>query len=112
MPTFKGTITSVSPEQSGTSKAGRAWSKIDAVLTYDNSKPEYPKAVVFSVMNDNISRFDLQVGAEYELEIDFSVREYQGRFYQSASAWKATRMSQPEPPQPSAPPAADSEFPF
>ena len=97
MATFKGIVTAVSQMQSGTSKAGKAWQKIDVVLTYDNSKPEYPKAIVFSVMNDNINKFSFQVGGEYEVEVDFSTREYNGRTYMSASAWKATPTAQPAP---------------
>ncbi len=96
MATFKGIVTAISQMQSGTSKAGKAWQKIDVVLTYDNSKPEYPKAIVFSVMNDNINKFGFQVGCEYEVEIDFSCREYNGRTYMSASAWKAVPTQQPQ----------------
>lgn len=92
---FNGTVTAISALQSGTSKAGKEWKKIDVVLTYDNSKPEYPKAIVFSVMNDNIEKFGFQVGGEYEVEVDFSSREYNGKFYLSANAWKATAKNVP-----------------
>lgn len=117
MATFKGTVTAVSQIQSGTSKSGKQWQRVDVVLTYDNSKPEYPKAVLFSVMNDNIERFNLQVGAEYEVEVDFNVREYQGKNYMSASCWKATSIQQTpvQPPSPaptSAQPEQTDEFPF
>lgn len=94
MATFKGTVASVSQIQSGTSRSGKQWQRVDVVLTYDNSKPEYPKAVLFSVMNDNIAKFNLQQGCEYEVEVDFSVREYQGKNYMSASCWKATPTQQ------------------
>lgn len=95
MATFKGVVTAITPIQSGTSKAGKQWQKIDVVLTYDNSKPEYPKAIVFSVMNDNIGKFNFQQGAEYEVEVDLSCREYNGRTYMSASCWRATPTQQP-----------------
>lgn len=101
MATFNGSVTAISPIQSGTSKAGKEWRKIDVVLTYDNSKPEYPKAIVFSVMNDNIEKFGFQVGGEYEVEVDFSVREYNGKNYMSANAWKATAKNVPTTPAPS-----------
>lgn len=65
MANFKGTITNALPEQSGTSKSGKAWRKRTYVLTYDNSKPEYPKAVVFDVLNDNIDKLNIQPGVEY-----------------------------------------------
>lgn len=126
---FKGTVTSVSPVQSGTSKAGKQWSKIDVVLVYDISKPEYPKSIVFSVMNDNINKFNFQTGQEYEVEVDFSTREYNGKTYMSASCWRATlqqaaqQPQSPTPtldslgvstshPQPAAAPADDSDLPF
>lgn len=117
---FNGTITHVSALQSGTSKAGKEWRKIDVVLTYDNSKPEYPKAIVFSVMNDNIEKFGFQVGGEYEVEVDFSVREYNGKYYQSATAWKATAkdvpaqqaQQTPTPVQQEIPAEAPDDLPF
>lgn len=114
MATFKGTVTSVSQIQSGTSKAGNQWRRVDVVLTYDNAKPEYPKAVLFSVMNDNINKFGLQLGCEYEVELDFSVHEYQGRNYMSATCWKAALTGAPV--QAPAPTRAEEEkeegFPF
>lgn len=108
MAIFKGTITNVLPEQSGVSRNGNNWRKRTYVLTYDNSNANYPKAVVFDVMNDNIDKLNLQLGAENEVEVDFFVREYQGKFYQSASAWKAIPTQQPAPqpaPQPQYAPA-------
>lgn len=120
MATFKGVISTLTPIQSGTSKAGKAWQRVDATLVYDNSNPEYPKAILFSVMNDNINKLNLKVGVEYEVEVDFSTRDYNGRTYMSASCWKATPTQQPAPqpaPQtqyaqaaPSTPPADDLPF--
>jgi hypothetical protein len=115
MATFKGQATFVSPIQSGTSKSGKAWRKVDVVLTYDNAKPEYPKSIVFSVMNDNIEKFGFVLGGEYEVEIDFSVREYQGKHYMSASCWKATQLDTQQSvptPQPETQPQQSDELPF
>ena len=115
MATFNGTVTAISTLQSGTSKAGKEWRKIDVVLTYDSSKPEYPKAIVFSVMNDNIEKFAFQVGGEYEVEVDFSVREYQNKHYLSANAWKATAKNVPTataPQQATQTQEDDSQLPF
>lgn len=95
MTVFKGTVTAISQKQGGISKTGKAWSKIDVTLVYDNSKPEWPKSIVFSVMNDNIEKMGFVVGGEYEVEVDFIAREYNGKTYLSASCWKATAMQQP-----------------
>lgn len=120
MATFKGTITTALPEQSGVSKSGNSWRKRTFVLTYDNSNANYPKAIVFDVMNGKIDELNIQQGVEYEVEIDFAVREYQGKYYQSASAWKAAPtqpIAQAAPQQPQhmqeAPSTtSDDDFPF
>lgn len=95
-----GTITALSPIQSGTSKSGKAWRKIDAVLEYEHHD-QWPKAIVFSVMNDKIEELNLRLGGEYEVEVDFSAREYNSRYYMSANAWKAAATApQQAPAQP------------
>lgn len=89
---INGTITNLSQEQSGTSKNGNEWRKIDAVLEYEHG--QYPKAIVFSVMNAKIEELNLQLGCDYEVHVDFSSREYQGKYFMNATAWKATAVSQ------------------
>lgn len=115
---FKGKVTYVSPVTSGTSKAGKAWTKIEAVLVYESGNSEYERSIVFSVMNDNIAKFGITVGGEYEVEVSFSTREYNGRYYMSASAWKCTAVAVVAP-QATAPQAAEvvnasvgGDFPF
>lgn len=87
--TINGTITAALPETNGTSnKTGNKWRRREYVITYDNSKPEFPKSVLFSVLNDNIDRFNLQVGKDYQLDVDFTTREYEGRFYMEGTCWR------------------------
>lgn len=95
--TFSGTIQTAMPEQSGTTAAGKTWRRKDFILLYDNSNAQYPKTVLFSVMGDNIDKLNIQQGVEYDVEIDFSTREYNGRTYMSATAWKATPKSAASP---------------
>lgn len=94
--TFKGIITAAIPVASGTSKSGKEWRRASYILQYDNSNEQYPKSVLFDVMGDKIEQLDIKQGVEYEVEIDFSTREYNGRTYMSASAWKATPTQQPQ----------------
>ncbi|MCM1224883.1 MAG: DUF3127 domain-containing protein [Lachnospiraceae bacterium] len=97
---FKGTVTNVSAIHSGTSKSsGKAWQRQDVVLTYDSSKPEWPKTIKFSVMGDKIKEFNFVQGGEYEVEVDFSVRPYQDKLYMDANCWKATALNQQPAPQ-------------
>lgn len=116
--TISGTISVAQPEQSGTSKSGKVWRKREYVCVYDNSNANYPKSVVFQVMNDNIDKLNIQQGVEYDLELDFEAREWNGRYFLQASCWKATAKTQPAPQQPvytqPAPPTDDlgNDLPF
>lgn len=92
---FKGIITAAMPVASGTSKNGKEWRRASYILQYDNSNEQYPKSVLFDVMGDKIEQLNIQQGVEYEVEIDFTCREYNGRTYMSASVWKATPLQQP-----------------
>lgn len=91
-----GIITAAMPVASGTSKNGKEWKRASYILQYDNSNEQYPKSVLFDVMGDKIEQLDIKQGVEYEVEIDFSTREYNGRTYMSASCWKATPTQQPQ----------------
>lgn len=91
---IKGLITNSLPEQSGTSKSGKAWRKRDYIVEYEHG--QYPKSVVFSVMGQKIDELNIQQGAEYALSIDFEAREWNGRYFLQASCWKATLTQQPQ----------------
>lgn len=103
---FKGIITAAMPVASGTSKNGKEWRRASYILQYDNSNEQYPKSVLFDVMGDKIEQLNIQQGVEYEVEIDFTCREYNGRTYMSASAWKAIPLQQPSHAPANAPYAA------
>lgn len=92
---FTGTIIASMPMRKGMGKNGKEWRSQDYVLRYDNENPQYPKDIVFSVMGDNIEKFQITQGYGYELEVDFSAREYNGKWYMSANAWKCTCTSTP-----------------
>lgn len=125
---FTGTIEKALPEMSGTSKSGKSWRKREYVVEYEHG--QYPKSVVFSVMGQKIDELNIQQGVEYELDIDFSANEWNGRYFLQASCWKATPLQaqtttqqpvqqgwQAVYPQPTAQPQAapvqgDSQLPF
>lgn len=89
---FKGIITTAMPIATGTSKNGKEWKRASYILTYDKSNEQYPKSILFDVIGDRIEQLSLQQGKEYEVDVDFSTREYNGRTYMSASVWKATEI--------------------
>lgn len=90
---FRGQITAELPEVSGVSKStGKAWRRKTYVLTYDTSKPEYPKSVVIDVMGDKVDELKMLQGHWYDVEVDFSSREFGDKWYMSATAWRATEV--------------------
>lgn len=53
----------------------------------------YPKRVAFSVMGeDKFSGMNIVVGGTYTVSFDVESREWQGRWFTEASAWKAVRI--------------------
>lgn len=120
MATFKGIIEKVLPEKSGVSANGTNWRRASYILTYDKSNEKYPKSILFDVNGDKIDVFGLKEGNEYELEIDFQSREWNGKYFLSASCWKVTliKAAQVQAPTPQAPTApvqsapTEDAFPF
>ena len=109
--TFSGIVQTAMPEAAGTSYAGKPWRRKDFILLFDNSNSQFPKTVLFSVMGENIDKLNIQQGGEYDIEIDFTTREYNGRTYMSATAWKATRKdAAPQSPTSTVPPPDDIPF--
>lgn len=104
------------PEQSGVSKSsGNPWRKRSYVGVYDDHNPRYPKRIVFDVVNDKIDQLGLAEGARYDVEIDFDAREWNGRYFLSASCWRAERLDGATPPIATAPqqtasPAANDPY--
>ena len=97
---ISGRIIVALPMQGGTSKSGKEWSRQDYVI---ETKEQYPKKVVFSVMNDNIMNFGLAVGQDVDIEIDINANEWNGKWYNSISCWKATTNLNPQQQTPAQP---------
>ena len=117
--TITGIITKALAEASGTSRvSGRPWRKRSYVLRYDGTNGQYPREVLFDVLGDKIDSLGLREGCEYEVEVDFGVREWNGKLFMTATTWKATAKDGPEAaPSPTpapapAPRSADDDLPF
>lgn len=83
---FKGKVIMVMPVTTGTSKAGKPWSKMDFVV---ETGGQYPKKVSLTLWGeDKINQYDLQPGLEATFHIELESREYNGRWYTEARAWK------------------------
>ena len=91
---LEGKIIVAQPIQSGVSKNGNNWQRQDFVLEIPG---QYPKKVAFSVMNSNIQNFGLAVGQDVDIEIDINANEWQGKWFNSITCWKATLRNPGQP---------------
>lgn len=95
---FNVTIEKALSEQTGVSKSsGKPWRKRGYVAVYDASNPRYLKRIVFDVVGDKVDELAMVEGGQYEVEVDFDAREWNGRYFLSASCWRATRLDNVAP---------------
>lgn len=96
-----GKIIVVSPLQSGISKSGNEWKKQEYVLeTHD----QYPKKICFQIFGgDRINQAAILPGEELKVFIDIDSHEYQGRWFNTITAWKVERADAAQPNVPIAP---------
>lgn len=94
---ISGKIIVALPMQNGVSKSGKAWQRQDFVLEIPG---QYPKKVAFTVMNDNVQNFGLAVGQDVDIEIDINANEWQGKWYNSITCWKAILRNPGQPAMP------------
>lgn len=83
---LEGKIIAALEEKGGVAKSGKEW-RIREYVIETNDK--YPKKCCFSVMNQNIDNFGLKVGQDVDIEIDIDAREWNGRWFNSITCWKA-----------------------
>lgn len=97
---IQGKIITALPERSGTSARGNQWRSITYVL---ETQERYPRKVAFDVVNDNISKLNIQVGEVLTVKFDIDAREYNQKWFNSIQAWDVQRMQpqgfQPQPTQ-------------
>ena len=86
---IQGTIIAVMPTRNGTSKTGKAWQSASYVL---QTQEMYPKKIVFDVMNENISQFNIREGEYLKVSFDINAREFKGKWYNSIKAWSVQRV--------------------
>lgn len=83
---IQGKIIQVLPIQEGTNKDGKAWKVQPYVLeTIDTN---YPTKLYFEVWGDRINRYPLEEGDEVTVSFDLESREFNGRWYTTARAWR------------------------
>lgn len=84
---IKGKIIAVLEPQGGISKDGNEWKVQPYVL--ETTDTEYPKKVYFEIFGaERINRYPLEEGDEVTVSFDLESREFNGRWYTTARAWR------------------------
>jgi len=81
---LKGKVVQILQAQTGMGKKGQ-WKKQEFIL---ETQAQYPKKICLSAWGDKIDQFNLAVGDMVNVAVDLESREYNGRWYTEARAWK------------------------
>jgi hypothetical protein len=101
---LKGKVVQLLPLQSGMGKKG-PWKKQEFIV---ETQGQFPKKVCLSVWGDKVDQFNVAVGQSINASIELESREYNGRWYTEARAWKLDRSASSNSDMP--PPPADEPF--
>jgi hypothetical protein len=81
---LKGKVIQLLQPQTGMGKKGQ-WKKQEFIV---ETQAQYPKKVCLSAWGDKIDQYSLSVGDMVNVSVDLESREYNGRWYTEARAWK------------------------
>jgi hypothetical protein len=81
---IKGKVIQLLQMQTGMGKKGQ-WKKQEFII---ETPGQYPKKVCLSAWGDKVDQFKLSVGDQVTVAVDLESREYNGRWYTEARAWK------------------------
>lgn len=81
---IKGVIKAVMDVRSGAKQDGSQWSSQTVVVHIEDEK--YPKDLAVDVAGDNCGK--LSINDKVVMQYDVSSREWQGKWYTTARAWK------------------------
>lgn len=80
----------LAPVSGVSSRSGEPWVKNSFVL---ETQGDYPKKCVFTVFGaDRWHQMGIAVGGSYAVSFDIDAHEYNGKWFNDVSAWKAVRL--------------------
>ena len=83
-----GTLKEVLQLQKGVSKTGKDWKKQSFVL---DTGADFNNIICIDTFGDKIEMMqNLKLGANIEVKLNVSSKEYNGRYYHNISAWDIT----------------------
>lgn len=99
----KGKVIQLLQMQTGMGKKG-PWKKQEFII---ETLTQYPKKVCLSAWGDKVEQYNLTVGDVVNVSVDLESREYNGRWYTEARAWKLEKSGSETA---GAPPATDEPY--
>ena len=103
---LKGKVVQLLQPQTGMGKKGQ-WKKQEFIL---ETAGQYPKKVCLSAWGEKIDQFKLAVGETVNVSVDLESREYNGRWYTEARAWKLDKDGRSSNDGYDAPPPGDEPY--
>ena len=85
---LKGKVIQILPTQTGMGKKGQ-WKKQEFIV---ETQAQYPRKVCLSAWGDKIDQFNLVAGEVVTVFVDLESKEYNGRWYTEARAWKIEKV--------------------
>ena len=89
---IEGKLLQVMPVQNISSQKG-AMKKMEFVIEIAS---KFPRKICFALWNDKIDVFSATAGDSIKVSFDLDSREYNGRWYTEAKAWKVESLSSSE----------------
>lgn len=81
------------PLQTGTSKDGKEWRKMEFVFEYfENPTDRWSDKVALSLMGENIDKHNIAEGDEVRIGFGHSVREYDGKVYNELRLYRLEKV--------------------
>jgi hypothetical protein len=84
---LKGKVIQLLQPQTGMGKKGQ-WKKQEFIV---ETQAQFSKKVCLSAWGEKIDQFNLSVGDIVTVAVDLESREYNGRWYTEARAWKVDK---------------------
>ena len=84
-----GKVIAILPLRSGTGKSGKQWRSQEFVIETDG---QYPRKMCATLFNDKIETASLVMGNTYTVSFDIDAREYNGKWYNSVTAFKVENL--------------------
>jgi hypothetical protein len=115
---IEGKIIEILDLKSGTTINGKEWKSQEFIL---ETEEQYSKKVCFSLFGDKIESNPVKINQVHQVSFDLASREYNGRWYTEAKAWRVAPITgdigvsrSPNTDMPFLPPdnEGDSEHPF